>query len=100
MSKQNPDLTRVHRILQKLEQVRARNLSCFGSESHAFRLNPPLPEADLQAFETSHHIRLPEAYRTFLKHAGNGGAGPYYGIFPLDKVSKRQSPSFWNGPSV
>src|SRR5258708_39519318 len=65
--------------------VRSRSLSCFGSESHGFRLNSPLHEAELQAFETKHRIRLPDDYRTFLKHAGNGGAGPYYGIFPLDK---------------
>jgi HEAT repeat protein len=81
----NLHLSRVRRILDKLEQVRSRGLSCFGSESHGFRLNAPLPEADLQAFETKHHIRLPDGYRIFLEHAGNGGAGPYYGIFPLDK---------------
>jgi HEAT repeats/SMI1 / KNR4 family (SUKH-1) len=77
--------SRVDRILQKLQQARQRKLSCFGSNSHGFRLNHPLSEADLQAFETSHNIRLPDDYRMFLAHAGNGGAGPYYGIFPLDK---------------
>lgn len=77
--------SRVDRILQKLEQVRRRKLSCFGSDSHGFRLNNPLSEIDLKAFESRHNIRLPDDYRTFLAHAGNGGAGPYYGIFPLDK---------------
>jgi hypothetical protein len=83
----NDYVSRVQRILQKLEQVRTRNLSCFGSDSHGFRLNPPLPEADLCAFETSHRIRLPDAYRTFLLHAGNGGACQYYGLFPLDECN-------------
>lgn len=83
MSESN--LVRVDRILQKLAQARSRNLECFGSHSHGFRLNVPISESELQAFETSHKIRLPEDYRTFLTHAGNGGAGPYYGIFPLDK---------------
>jgi hypothetical protein len=78
-------LSRVRRILDKLEQVRSRGLSCFGSQSHSFRLRSPLPETDLQAFEIKHDIRLPEDYRTFLRCAGNGGAGPYYGIFPLDR---------------
>jgi HEAT repeat protein len=83
MSEQNPHVARVHRILQKLEQVRAGNLSCFGSEKHQFRLNPPLTEAELQAFEAQHEVRLPADYRTFLQYAGNGGAGPYYGLYPL-----------------
>jgi HEAT repeat protein len=81
---------RVQRILMKLELVRARGLSCFGSDSHRFLLNPPAQEVELHAFESAHGIRLPENYRAFLKYAGNGGpgyggAGPYYGIYPLDK---------------
>ena len=85
MSKENTNLARVRRILDKLEQVQVRQLSCYGSTSHHFRLKPPLSESDLQAFETKHQIRLPEDYRTFLSHAGNGGAGPYNGLFPLEE---------------
>src|SRR5437899_422192 len=79
------DLDRLRRILEKLEQVRARRLSCFGSEKHGFRLNPPLTEAELDAFEKKNHVRLPNDYRTFLKDAGNGGAGPFYGLLPLEE---------------
>jgi HEAT repeat protein len=71
--------------LDKLATVRQRQLSCFGSDSHGFRLNPPLPEEELRRFETAHGVELPACYRAFLLHAGNGGAGPYYGLFPLDK---------------
>lgn len=85
MSKENTNLARVRRILGKLEQAQVRQLSCYGSDSHDFRLNPPLSESDLQAFEIKHQIRLPEDYRAFLLHAGNGGAGPYNGLFPLDE---------------
>jgi HEAT repeat protein len=77
--------SRVSRILKKLMQVRERGLTCFGSEKHQFRLNPPISEADLGAFETRHSIQLPDDYRTFLREAGNGGAGPYYGILPLEQ---------------
>ncbi|MBN2004531.1 MAG: SMI1/KNR4 family protein [Anaerolineae bacterium] len=77
------NLVCVERILQKLAQVRARGLSCFGAENHGFQLNPPASEATLQDFEKAHHIRLPDDYRAFLAHAGNGGAGPYYGIYSL-----------------
>ena len=80
-----PNLSRVNRILDKLQHVRSRGLSCFGSDSHGFRLKSPLSEADLRGFETKHCIRLPDDYRTFLRHAGNGGAGPYYGLFSLEK---------------
>jgi HEAT repeat protein len=78
-------LQRVHRILSKLSEARTRKLACFGSEKHRFRLNPRLDEAALRRFETAHGIELPADYRAFLQHAGNGGAGPYYGIYPLGR---------------
>ncbi len=81
------EVLRVRRILGKLEQARSRGLSCFGSDRHGFRLNEPLAAADLEAFEAQHRVRLPEDYRAFLTLAGNGGAGPYYGIYPLEKWS-------------
>lgn len=83
----DPHLARVRRIMAKLESVRLRNLSCFGSDTHGFRMNRPISDAELAEFETRHRIRLPSDYRAFLMHAGNGGAGPYYGIFSLEKWS-------------
>lgn len=82
------DLERARRIVGKLEEVRSRGLSCFGSDHHGFRLNPPIAEAEVAAFEAEHGVRLPSAYRAFLIHAGNGGAGPYYGIDRLDKLAR------------
>ncbi|WP_339731083.1 HEAT repeat domain-containing protein [uncultured Gimesia sp.] len=76
---------RVERILQKLELVREQGLECFGSDSHFFQLNTPLEEKALQKFESQQRIQLPEDYRAFLRYAGNGGAGPCYGIYPLEK---------------
>lgn len=75
---------RVDRIVDKLARVRAQKLKCFGSESHCFRLNPPLDEAKILEFESRHGIHLPPDYRAFLQFAGNGGAEPYYGLYPLE----------------
>ena len=74
----------IPRILSKLEQVRDLGLPRFILDRHRCLLNPTLDESASQDFEANHHIRLPEDYRTFLREAGNGGAGPYYG---LDRLS-------------
>jgi HEAT repeat protein len=75
----------IQRILEKLALVRRRGLTCFGSDAHQFRLKTPIAEGEIAAFEQTHRIRLPEDYRAFLRWAGNGGAGPYYGILPLSR---------------
>ncbi|WP_437304468.1 SMI1/KNR4 family protein [Sorangium sp. So ce388] len=74
---------RLDGIAAKLTAVRARGLSCFGSDVHSFALRPPATEAEVAAFEATRRVRLPEDYRAFLLHAGHGGAGPYYGLMTL-----------------
>lgn len=74
---------RIEAIVGKLSKARALKRSCFGSEAHDFRLGPPLPEAEIDAFEAEKGVRLPAAYRAFLIYAGQGGAGPYYGLYRL-----------------
>jgi len=81
----------IARILEKLEQVRQRGLTCFGSDKHQFRLNPPLSEGAVAEFESRAGVRLPENYRCFLLEAGNGGAGPYYGLLPLERWDDAES---------
>jgi hypothetical protein len=49
---------------------------------HGFLPNPVLQQEEVLAFEQRPEIDLPD-YRHFLTTVGNGGAGPYYGIFPL-----------------
>lgn len=43
-----------------------------------------LSESVIVEFEKRHHVRLPDGYREFLLKVGNGGAGPYYGLLPLE----------------
>ncbi|MFG2986412.1 HEAT repeat domain-containing protein [Streptomyces sp. NPDC048258] len=56
------------------------------------RLGPPLSEQRVAAFESVHGIRLPSAYRTFLREVGNGGIGPDYGLLPLTRWKVRDIP--------
>jgi SMI1 / KNR4 family (SUKH-1) len=63
----------------------------FGSIAHRFELNPPVPEPEISIFEQEHGISLPLDYRQFLGRIGNGGAGPYYGIFPLGFCTRGSS---------
>jgi hypothetical protein len=57
------------------------------------RLNTCLAEADVQAFERRHGIVLPESYRAFLLHFGNGGEGPpCFGIPKLGEPADDMTP--------
>ncbi|MFH9423288.1 SMI1/KNR4 family protein [Streptomyces sp. NPDC017529] len=65
--------------LARSDPERART----GADRHHYRLRPPLPAADLHAFEALHGVELPGSYRDFLLHVADGGAGPHHGLFPL-----------------
>jgi hypothetical protein len=73
----------VHRSLKLLEN---RSRPVFGGADHKFLLNPVLSEAEVKSFEMRHSIELPTDYRSFLLTIGDGGAGPYCGVFPLGKM--------------
>lgn len=64
------------------------NIKVFGANGHGFKLNAPLSEGEVRAFELRQGITLPADYRGFLIHVGNGGAGPYYGIFKLGEMDE------------
>jgi hypothetical protein len=62
-----------------------RRFTRFGSEAHRYRLNQPLTPSEVTAFESRYGLSLPGDYRSFLLEVGDGGAGPFYGIFRLDR---------------
>jgi hypothetical protein len=74
------DANQVRSSVKRLSKARS---ALFGADAHRFILNPPLGENEVRAFEELHHISLPADYRHFVTHISNGGAGPYYGVFPL-----------------
>jgi hypothetical protein len=82
-------MNEIHRILgiaDKLKAAVAKNVRPFGVEEHRFVLEPVLTEPQVAKFEARWRIELPPDYRAFITGVGNGGAGPAYGLFPLEKT--------------
>lgn len=75
-------------IRQQLEQAKNADpeLKVFGAKKHQYHLNPPATEDAVVRFEEKIGVQLPTEYRKFLLQAGNGGAGPFYGLFSLEQV--------------
>lgn len=82
------------RLRDKLDWLRALDprLEVFGAGRHGHVLDPPIPAEELAGFEASIGARLPEDYREFLLHVGNGGAGAFYGLAPLAPWEPEERP--------
>lgn len=78
----------LNRIQEKLDLLRQRDssLKLFGARKHKYLLNPVVPREVIREFESRHRVILPEGYVAFLTALGNGGAGPFYGLEPLENV--------------
>lgn len=83
--KMNEQLKRIKTKLNELKHL-DKGLSLFGSHRHRYQLNSTLSLKKIQQFEQTHHIKLPGEYAQFLTELGNGGAGPFYGLEPLENV--------------
>jgi hypothetical protein len=94
-----PEIDRF-RIADALDSLRSSGLNVFGAELHGFHLNPVLTEAAVAGFERRHGVRLPSDYRSFLTSVGDGGAGPFYGVFPLGKVDDNFALRDWREADV
>ena len=86
----NPD-----RIQDSLKRLHAARPDIFGADEHRFLLNPTMPEAQAASFESEHNVQLPDEYRHFLTAIGNGGAGPFYGVFPFGLVDAGFGRTSW-----
>ncbi|MBN1911157.1 MAG: SMI1/KNR4 family protein [Pirellulales bacterium] len=86
-------------ITSALSTLAAKDRSgcVFGSDSHKYKLNPPLDEDIVASFERQHAITLPSDYRRFITTIGNGGAGPAYGLFRFGEHDDGYSCCSWDG---
>lgn len=77
----------ISEIKDKLNELRLldKSFEIFGSPSHKYKFNTPLSIEALNSFEEQFEIQLPQDYKLFLSEIGNGGAGPFYGIHPLQR---------------
>ena len=87
-------------IADTLAYLRDTKPEVFGAEAHRFRMNPKLDETTVAAFEQTHRIALPRDYRTFITSTGDGGAGPFYGIFPLGKIDDAFGLRTWKADDI
>ena len=60
----------------------------FGSSKHGYKLNPTVTQEEVRRFEAHWHLTLPDEYVFFLTKVGNGGAGPYYGLYSLENLDR------------
>ena len=71
------------RSLLEKAKVTDAALKQFGAKQHKYQWNPPASLKEIEEFEQETGVVLPDGYRNFLLQAGNGGAGPFYGLFPI-----------------
>lgn len=85
-------LSQIERIKKKLILAKDidKDFKVFGAESHQYILGKTISNDVILKFENDFNVSLPESYKAFLMHIGNGGisyensaAGPCYGIFPF-----------------
>ncbi|MDR1163191.1 MAG: SMI1/KNR4 family protein [Candidatus Accumulibacter sp.] len=79
-------MTRLETIQKKLKRLAKLDAryEIFGADDHKYKFEPKLTEKEAEAFESRYDLRLPEEYRQYLLHVGNGGAGPFYGLMALE----------------
>ena len=80
-----PDAFPLEKFRTLLKQAGETDIALkqFGAKNHKYQWNPPASLKEIEDFEREIGVSLLEDYREFLLQAGNGGAGPFYGLFPI-----------------
>lgn len=81
--------TQLDRIKNKLEKAMRKDTAflVFGASSHKYKVYEVLTAKELADWQEKNQVTLPEPYAQFLTKVGNGGAGPYYGIYSIEKAT-------------
>lgn len=81
--------TQIDRIKNKLEKAMRKDTAflVFGASSHKYKVYEVLTAKELADWQAKNQVTLPEPYAQFLTKVGNGGAGPYYGIYSIEKAT-------------
>lgn len=80
------DMDALGRITHGLALLRQRDgqYRLFGATRHRYELRPRCSLAMVERTEGQIGTQLPRGYRDFIVRAGDGGAGPYYGVESLE----------------
>lgn len=81
--------TQLDRIKYKLEKAMQKDTAflVFGASSHQYKVDRKLTQKELTQWQVENQVTLPESYAQFLTEVGNGGAGPYYGLYSIGKAA-------------
>lgn len=79
--------------LAELARARDTDFREFGAREHRYEFNPSIGIDKVREFETASGLTFPEAYVQYLTQIGNGGVGPNYGLFPLEKIKAIYDPN-------
>jgi hypothetical protein len=79
-------IPRVRAALTDLQQKPHSLNQIWGAAAHRFVPNPPISRERVSELELGHGIELPADYRAYLTELGNGGAGPWQGLLPLEEA--------------
>ena len=89
--------TRIYQIKEKLIKLSAADIEhkIFGAteyakidHGHHYKLLPTVTQYEIEQFESKRQVSLPDEYKTFLTCMSGGGAGPYYGLYTMEKGVK------------
>ncbi|HEY0195178.1 MAG TPA: SMI1/KNR4 family protein [Kofleriaceae bacterium] len=64
----------------------------FGAARHRYRLAPALDAAAIAEAERRLGAALPDDLRAYVAELSAGGAGPYYGLVPVDRAGAIDGP--------
>lgn len=73
-------------LIALIDALAASDPRCvrFGARAHRWQRRPVVSEARVAAIEAAAGVALPDDHRAYVIGVGDGGAGPYHGILPLD----------------